>query len=591
MDREKTHVPDKLALILLASLALALLAAFPVPARAAIAKKGMVSPESVQNPKPDDLDLFLPMPCGLSMAFRAVALPVSGKVSDFETFLGSDADSDNAFLDNRHRVSLGSGLSLENLPEPMRSVAARALEGVSRDQVYLIGKYEVSEAQWDSVMGDGKCALSERSARPKAEISVFQAREFAGRYMDWLAGSRPEALPSFPDDPEAVGLVRLPTEEEWEYAARGGHKASTDDISTQPFFDLPDKADPREYGLFQSPGQTPEVEPGAIGRWKPNPLGLYDTAGNVAEMTSSHFRMTIDGRLHGSAGGFVRKGGSFGDNYDGVLPGKRIEVAHYYENGPALSKDLGLRLLVAAPVAVGPGARLEELRSIWAAPEPGPGPGQAPGPLEVDEARFAGVESLSPIEKVELLISTATGDEQRKLFESIKYDLKDLDLMNANKEQMAIRTNCRGLMFVVYSMHNTAKRRQDALADARMVEADLELLESLRGSAGPEQLRRIQDLVADNQKKHDRLKNQAEGFDQAISREFDHYLDLLGRHAGFDRRAVNGILRLIEQDIKGDDIYARAMRAAFQQVSRDLGRWRSGKTDMISVGNILENAI
>lgn len=48
-----------------------------------------------------------------------------------------------------------------------------------------------------------------------------------------------------------------------------------------------------------------------IGSRKPNPLGIYDTAGNAAEMVLDAFRFSMAGRLHGSAGGFVRKGGSF----------------------------------------------------------------------------------------------------------------------------------------------------------------------------------------------------------------------------------------------------------------------------------------
>ena len=44
-------------------------------ARAALARKADVSTADVYNPKPADNDIILPMPCGLSMVFKLVAVP------------------------------------------------------------------------------------------------------------------------------------------------------------------------------------------------------------------------------------------------------------------------------------------------------------------------------------------------------------------------------------------------------------------------------------------------------------------------------------------------------------------------------------
>ncbi|MDR0621119.1 MAG: formylglycine-generating enzyme family protein, partial [Deltaproteobacteria bacterium] len=280
----------------------------PDPAGAAIALKGEVKVEDVYNPNPAEGDLPLPMPCDLFMVFKAVSLPVTGSVRDYESFFGLDTQTENAFLENRHQVHLGSDLSVANLPQGLAEIASRALSQASTDQIYLIGKYEVTKGQWDAVMGDGKCAMDSKSARPIAEISYFQAESFAERYMAWLIANRPEVLPRYQGRGDSVGLVRLPTEEEWEYAARGGHEVSTDKIATQDFFDVPRDVDHRQYGLFSAAGYNNETEPGNIGRWKPNPLGLYDTAGNVSEMIASPFKMIKHKRVHGSAGGFVSKG-------------------------------------------------------------------------------------------------------------------------------------------------------------------------------------------------------------------------------------------------------------------------------------------
>jgi formylglycine-generating enzyme required for sulfatase activity len=69
-------------------------------------------------------------------------------------------------------------------------------------------------------------------------------------------------------------LYRLPTEAEWEYGARAGTK------SAYFFGDSPDRLE--EYAWF---GRKLETGASGVGKKKPNPWGLYDMYGNVAEWT------------------------------------------------------------------------------------------------------------------------------------------------------------------------------------------------------------------------------------------------------------------------------------------------------------------
>ena len=94
---------------------LLLLAALPAaPADAALAKRGgEVSTADACNPHPDKDDIVLPMPGGLSMAFRLVAVPSKGLLWDMSARPGRDdaANSDRAFYDRRYRAFLSAPFS------------------------------------------------------------------------------------------------------------------------------------------------------------------------------------------------------------------------------------------------------------------------------------------------------------------------------------------------------------------------------------------------------------------------------------------------------------------------------------------------
>ena len=63
---------------------------------AAIAsKRDGVRPEMTWNPRPEQDDILLPMPCGLKMALRAVAVPVGGLLQDRRFFMGIGATDDD----------------------------------------------------------------------------------------------------------------------------------------------------------------------------------------------------------------------------------------------------------------------------------------------------------------------------------------------------------------------------------------------------------------------------------------------------------------------------------------------------------------
>ncbi len=123
---------------------------------------------------------------------------------------------------------------------------------------YYLGKYPVTQAQFQVIMGSNPSRSSKDPNAPADNVSVTDAQEFVQKAAAQTGRD-----------------VRLPTEAEWEFAARAG-------TDTKWFFG-DDPAKLGEYVWYQgnSGGKTHPV-----GRKKPNPWGLYDVYGNVAERIS-----------------------------------------------------------------------------------------------------------------------------------------------------------------------------------------------------------------------------------------------------------------------------------------------------------------
>jgi formylglycine-generating enzyme required for sulfatase activity len=128
---------------------------------------------------------------------------------------------------------------------------------VTISRPFYLGKYEVTQEQWVAVMGEGSNPSHFKGrANPVENVSWYDAQKFIQKLNEKEGGKK----------------YRLPTEAEWEHAARAGTK-------TEYFFgDKPDALG--EYAWFYGNSQR-TTHP--VGQKKPNPWGLYDIYGNVLE--------------------------------------------------------------------------------------------------------------------------------------------------------------------------------------------------------------------------------------------------------------------------------------------------------------------
>lgn len=261
------------------------------------------------NPAPLSDDYVLPMPCGGAMAFRPISTPNGdGAIGDIAVDLGQEG-GDQPFLTGMRRSYVSGAFSDGKDPN------AKGL--------FYLAKYELARAQYDAVMS-GTCPEKEPRKvdfLPALELSKLDFDRFSQAYTLWLIKNAPDSLPSA----GATGAyLRLPTEEEWEFAARGG-MAVEEPLFRAPLPPIPDGRSQNEY-IASAGNDSAGGKVQVIGTLEANPLGLHDMLGNAAEYIYTPFALVRHGRLHGQAGGEVKRGGDARTPLDRISSALRLEV-------------------------------------------------------------------------------------------------------------------------------------------------------------------------------------------------------------------------------------------------------------------------
>ena len=172
---------------------------------------------------------------------------------------------------------------------------------------FYLGKYEVTQEEWEMVTGINPSVFKRNGHGHQhvADVSDAELKRFPVEAVSW-DDAQLFVTELNKKEQEPGWLYRLPTEDEWEYACRGGPMSNKFDSAYHFYFDKPTN------NLLPSQANFDSLEASLkrtcmVGSYQPNRLGLYDMHGNVWEHCDDEQKDANAATMR------VHRGGCWGD--------------------------------------------------------------------------------------------------------------------------------------------------------------------------------------------------------------------------------------------------------------------------------------